>query len=363
MKFLKLVLSLGYCFVLNQAFAGTELSLVKRDIPQPIYRSLSELWLKVGSEKYRSLELEFIGKNGLVSNEKLTKKFKQQDYNCDGQCTLFVMNLPINIENVTCEVKALFQSFSGEVSSKVFTWGQCKQIPPKPSDRLLGDLIIDETNITPELISIQNTGASINDKTLNVALFLEDQNKNIIWAFSKEIRVSLKNNETIDLATQQLKNWQSKLGCKLTVILDSNFQVLERNKLNNITEIEYGDCETVPSSQNGDLFDFEPVVSANTNNLSLDIKNIDRLPMQYDFEVLEYFILFKDQAGNNIYQIENSVRAPFYGFGDIKSAYTGSIPANACFAEVYLNRNYLLKESNYQNNNIKVSLCNSGAAK
>lgn len=357
-----LIMSLGYCFVSSIAYAETRLSLVNRDLPSPIYRKISELWLNVNTERYRSIQLEFSSETGLVTSDKWIKKFQQRDYSdCSGKCELLIGNLPLPLEKVTCEIKIRMEEFDGKSSNFVFPWGDCELATPKPSERFLADIVIDEESITPDEFSIRNIGAAVQNKKINIAVYIEDENKNVIWADSFQTEISLDEGQSVKVSSVlNIKGWQEHLGCRALVIVDSDYQLHERSKKNNQIEIDYGHCEVTPEVGRGDRFDFEPKLNFANGELSFEVINQGRMSIQWAHEILEYQIFFKDEKGIVIYQIQDSIKAPFYGFGDIKKVLVKKFPEGACQADFVVNYNYLLKESNYQNNVSEISFCNSG---
>lgn len=339
--------------------ADSRLYLQTRDIDSPIYRKIAELWLSVLTDKYRSIQVEFQGKNSLVTSEKWTRRFKQSDYNdCTNDCSFVIGSLPLQLEPHVCELNIRLEDFSGAITSRSMAWGQCQVMKPRPSDRLLGDLVVNEDLSTPTEFSISNIGAPIIEKKVQVLVFLEDIAGNVIWKEKKTQDITLSNNQEATLQSSlPLRNWQRALGCRFSVVIDSDFEIHERQKINNSIQTEFGDCQELPEQARGDRFDFEPVMSVESGNVHFRVLNHGRLPMRWDYEVLEYDVLFTSAGGQAVYRIRERVTAPFYGFGEEKNVLSIPLPAGACSVSVSVNQSVLLKESNYQNNKSELTLC------
>jgi hypothetical protein len=331
-----------------------------REVPSPINRTITDVYLGINKDDVKSVSIEFHGKKGLVTNEKWFKRFQNQD-SCEKQpCSIFLMSLPLSLEKVSCSIKMKVETNDGKPSTEISQkWGECASVSSKPSERHLADLMVSEDDINLNNFIVNNDGASVINKNITIMAYLLDENKKIIWADTHSSITTIGSNDYLEVIfNKPLLNWQEHLGCNAVIVIDSEYSIHEKKKKNNEISFPYGGCERTPSMAKGDRFDFYPTIEIANSVIKYQVFNSGRMSMLNSFEKLEYEILYFSANESFLFKRSFSVSSPLYGFGNSKEVFNENIPENVCNIVVQTNGNRILKEANFSNNNTIIDICN-----
>ena len=144
-----------------------------RELPSPINRTITDAYLGIDKNDVKSVSIEFLGKKGIITNEKWFKRFQNQD-RCEKQpCSVFLMSLPLSLEKVSCSIKLKVETNGGKPSTEINQkWGECASVNSKPSERHLADLMVSEDDVSLDNFIVNNEGASVINKNITVMAYL-----------------------------------------------------------------------------------------------------------------------------------------------------------------------------------------------
>jgi hypothetical protein len=205
-------------------------------------------------------------------------------------------------------------------------------------------------------IVFQNIGNDLN-RPIEVWGFLKNREGKIIWSGIYRTEEELRSQQMHTAKFGQFQKWQNHLACTATFYIAPSFNFFERSKLNNRYELEFGECEDVPDETNGDRIDFNPEVVFEDQTFRLRVLNNGRLPFLEATTKLETVIHFFNLDNEIIFSKNLFTEAPIHGFGSSKIIHDGPVPEGTCSIELELNPNITIKESNYENNRIKLNIC------
>lgn len=348
------------------SFSGMQaasLHMSKFNLGQPFYRSISVLSFSSQTQDSGLISVKFHDRNGKLLEVKEGLRVKRGDWiSCSNNfCVQDIYKLPISLEKYSCFIEVNFVSLAGTVFlNSREKWGGCVPLPALPDTKHLPDFSFPQDAYLAEdgSIEIKNSGKNHPELNLSVWGFLKDREGNLIWKGRYQENVIIQPQGSLLVHfDNSLKTWQRELACTGFFVIDPGSAALERSKINNYWEVEFGACEELPSEERGDRIDFIPITLIENGNLFLSAKNQGRLPFLEATSHLETQIRYLGINRELVFEKTYFTAPSIYGFGGTKEVVLDAIPAGVCHIQIELNPKLTIKENDYLNNRIEIKIC------
>jgi len=351
----------------NEIFSSLKVTLEKMNQTNDHIRNA---YLKIDYRDYA---------NQIIKNEKLQLSYNEID-NCfvsDNQfCTLDLKYLSQIFKSVSCKLEVTLFSSSGQSLSikQTLLWGDCMPAPTIFDPKRMVD-IFKVSNSLSEMaaefsalpfslepiqklsVEIMNQGKRDLLDEVKMLVLGEDQKNNIIWASSKvigDLRVNERRFYEFTTPITQ-KTWHQL--CRVRLVVDSRYKILEENKDNNEQVIDLGLCETASSFQNGGRIDFRAWIKKESDKLVLYFFNMGNLDFDKE-ERVQFSFVMKDKNGS-VREFSRDILGEISAYGDYTTfEISQDFIGNKCKFTVHVNPFYRVNESDFTNNVFELNICN-----
>ena len=185
----------------------------------------------------------------------------------------------------------------------------------------------------------------------------EDQQGHVIWASSNTVTaIRVNESKLYEFATPiKQKDWHQL--CRVRMVLDSRYKILEENKYNNEQVIDLGLCEVPQANQNESGIDFRTWIKKEKDKLVLYFFNMGNMDFKKE-ERVNFSFVMKDEQGS-ISEFSRDILGEISAYGDyttfeINQGFIG----NKCNFRVHVNPFYRINESDFTNNVFELDICN-----